>query len=275
MDPMLENLFRNAPKLDVRGEHFSVLEELRNPGYAIPEIATSAFVDQFLPPLRPGINVKDIVKSLKRDGLLGSKGRRRRSRASLRNGAKKRVVDAPACLAEIFDKATSAVSQSAIELKQTIKMLMLPKYQNPEGAITRSSACLALRNATERRSVDRGNDPASLSWFDIALTAEFCKASCDASSKSVSRRPSYSSSISYCLQNANRIIHNIQRIMARDPCRRLAFGITVEDTSIRLWFCSRSTPVVSEAFDFAAVSISHSLIIVYSIRYSIDRSQIC
>lgn len=41
--------------------------------------------------------------------------------------------------------------------------------------------------------------------------------------------------------------------MARDPSRRFSFGITVEHTNTRLWFCSRGTPVVSKSFDFMTV----------------------
>ena len=41
--------------------------------------------------------------------------------------------------------------------------------------------------------------------------------------------------------------------MRDDPCRRATFGMTIENTTTRLWFCCRSSVVVSEPFDFPSV----------------------
>ena len=57
-----------------------------------------------------------------------------------------------------------------------------------------------------------------------------------------------------CEQNTSNILYNIREVMSRDPSRRFAFGITVEDTNMRIWFCSRGSPIVSKAFDFTSVS---------------------
>lgn len=62
------------------------------------------------------------------------------------------------------------------------------------------------------------------------------------------------------LKNTSKIVLNIQHTMALDPCRRFTFGITVEGTSARLWFCSRATPVVSEVFDIVKVCVSYQLV---------------
>ena len=197
LDPIVEGLYEDlisrewnssiASASNNKEERFSIVEEIRNPGYAVPEIAASAFLDHLLPPLQPDISVKDVLKTLKKDGLLASKGRRKHSRTSPRHSRKKMAINTLAYLAEIFDKATSAASRSTPCLEQTIEMLMLPKrQQNSDGAVTRSSACFALKNAVGVRSSTKRNGPTSLSWFDIALTAEFSKTNCDTSSKSVS-----------------------------------------------------------------------------------------
>ncbi|KAL5525387.1 hypothetical protein ACEPAF_9257 [Sanghuangporus sanghuang] len=52
-------------------------------------------------------------------------------------------------------------------------------------------------------------------------------------------------------KNVRKVISNIQLAMVRDPSRRFSFGITVENADIRLWFCSRSSRVVSKPFDFS------------------------
>ena len=41
--------------------------------------------------------------------------------------------------------------------------------------------------------------------------------------------------------------------MRDDPCCRAMFGMTIENTTTRLWFCCRSSIVVSEPFDFFSV----------------------
>ncbi|KAL5496151.1 hypothetical protein ACEPAH_3068 [Sanghuangporus vaninii] len=91
-----------------------------------------------------------------------------------------------------------------------------------------------LREAEERARLSTSIGDKTRWWYDIALTTEFKKG------ESLEERH----------DNVSRIIFNIQQTMTLDPCRRFAFGITVENTGMRLWFCSRATPVVSEVFNF-------------------------
>ncbi|OCB90616.1 hypothetical protein A7U60_g2134 [Sanghuangporus baumii] len=214
-------------------DRFSILEELRDPGYAIPEITTSSFSGHLLPPLRDGINVKDVVASLKREGLIDSEEGQMWLKTGTRSATGGGNTFAP--LVEIFDKAISAVSATTPHLEQVIEMILLPnRHRRSDRRIRLPSACFVLKSSRERTSARKKNAPLSLSWSDFALTMELKKSSSDAS----------------CKSNASRVIHSIQRNMAHDPCRRFSFGITVENTSMRLWFCSRATPVVSEEFDF-------------------------
>jgi hypothetical protein len=41
--------------------------------------------------------------------------------------------------------------------------------------------------------------------------------------------------------------------MQEDPRRRATFGMTIENSTTRVWFCCRSSVIVSEAFDFIDV----------------------
>ena len=41
--------------------------------------------------------------------------------------------------------------------------------------------------------------------------------------------------------------------MRDDPCRRATLGMTIENAMTRIWFCCRSSVIVSEGFDFIAV----------------------
>jgi hypothetical protein len=48
--------------------------------------------------------------------------------------------------------------------------------------------------------------------------------------------------------------------MREDPCRRFAFGITIEDTQLRLWLSNRAFLAVTEPINCFEV---HHLIALY------------
>ena len=54
--------------------------------------------------------------------------------------------------------------------------------------------------------------------------------------------------------------------MRDDPRRRASFGITVENSTTRVWFCCRSCVVVSEAFDFINVRL-------FLLKFALDRHE--
>ncbi|KAI0797194.1 hypothetical protein C8Q75DRAFT_888257 [Abortiporus biennis] len=67
----------------------------------------------------------------------------------------------------------------------------------------------------------------TVSWYDIAVSAEFKKAN---------KRDALEDSMHHVLRS--------------DPSRRFTYGFTIEDTDMRLWFCSRSAVIASTPFDF-------------------------
>jgi len=56
-------------------------------------------------------------------------------------------------------------------------------------------------------------------------------------------------------QNVCKVIWSAHHIMRTDPCRRFTFGITVEDSQMRLWFFARSHVMVTHPFNFLIVSV--------------------
>jgi hypothetical protein len=48
--------------------------------------------------------------------------------------------------------------------------------------------------------------------------------------------------------------------MRDDLRRRATFGMTIENTTTRLWFCCRSMVLVSEAFNFIDVRVFKKLV---------------
>ncbi|CCL99699.1 uncharacterized protein FIBRA_01720 [Fibroporia radiculosa] len=71
-------------------------------------------------------------------------------------------------------------------------------------------------------------------WKDIALCAEYKK---------------------YALKETKddvvaKVIWGMHHCMREDPRRRFTFGLTVEDSEMRLWYVSRTDVMVTQAFDF-------------------------
>lgn len=49
-------------------------------------------------------------------------------------------------------------------------------------------------------------------------------------------------------------LEDVENLMFKDPARRFRFGITITNTSTRLWFLSRAQCFVSKPFNFITVS---------------------
>ncbi|KAL5496161.1 hypothetical protein ACEPAH_3078 [Sanghuangporus vaninii] len=215
-------------------------EELSNPGYVFPMIEACAFVDHLLPPLRHGVDVKNIVSMLRKKGHIDSTGRWKDFRG-VSGGKRRKKSDCFAPLVDIFEKATSVASAKASHLEQVLEMVLIPERSKDgrgsgsRGSTSSETACFVLKDREEQTAGASAEKRTISSWFDIALTAGL-------------RRTSSQES---CVKNARKIVSNIQLAMVRDPGRRFSFGITVENTSMRLWFCSRASPVVSKPFDFS------------------------
>ena len=67
-------------------------------------------------------------------------------------------------------------------------------------------------------------------------------------------------------QNTAKNLWSMHHIMRSDPRRRFAFGITIEDLTMRLWFCDRALVLVSEPINLhqvrVALSLSVSLVLI-------------
>ncbi|KAF8579524.1 hypothetical protein K439DRAFT_1620467 [Ramaria rubella] len=72
------------------------------------------------------------------------------------------------------------------------------------------------------------------SWEDIAIPLEYKKGS---------QTPDRS-------DNERKIIWSMHHILRNDPCRRFTYGITIENTEMRVWLCHRSATLVTASFNF-------------------------
>ncbi|EGO00860.1 hypothetical protein SERLA73DRAFT_105307, partial [Serpula lacrymans var. lacrymans S7.3] len=78
------------------------------------------------------------------------------------------------------------------------------------------------------------NKNPAISWDDIAVATEFKKKAGDDDID----------------DNVRKIVWSLHHILRSDPCRRFAFGITVEANQMRFWFANRSTVFTTKPFDF-------------------------
>ncbi|KAL5525388.1 hypothetical protein ACEPAF_9258 [Sanghuangporus sanghuang] len=90
-------------------EFIDFKEELNNPGYVFPVIETRAFVDHLLPPLRKGVNVKNVKSTLKKRGYIDASSKWK-DLWTVSGGKRRKKHDTFAPLVDIFEKATSVAS---------------------------------------------------------------------------------------------------------------------------------------------------------------------
>ncbi|KAG2127699.1 hypothetical protein DEU56DRAFT_915674 [Suillus clintonianus] len=97
---------------------------------------------------------------------------------------------------------------------------------------------LSQRNNTSRPDgylvLNNNKTEPNIHWFDIAVPFEFKK----------------EQDIESLRDNKQKIIWSLHSIMREDPLRRFAFGITIEDTQLRLWLSNRAFLVVTEPINF-------------------------
>ena len=56
-------------------------------------------------------------------------------------------------------------------------------------------------------------------------------------------------------QNVSKICWNMYQVMHEDPRRRFVHAFTIENTSMRIWFASRTEMIVSKWFNFITVRV--------------------
>lgn len=93
-------------------------------------------------------------------------------------------------------------------------------------------------------------------WTNVVASGEYMKTDSKENRRDVSVvwicHPSVANSAT--VKNMFKVTTSMAECMCRDPRRRFTFAYTVEDTSMRLWYCDRGQIVVSDAFNFITVS---------------------
>ncbi|KAI5115744.1 hypothetical protein M0805_002822 [Coniferiporia weirii] len=221
-----EHAYRNGTLDEKRA---AILSDL---GQSIPEVDLDFFTNNVLPPLRDGFNVDEIVTSLESEEII--KGGRWKwfeedpmRKESTETEAFKPVVD-------IFESIVRAANGKSHGHEQTLALRMAPNSIPVSERLnrTRPDGYMILKEAEDKFG---SNEKARRSWYDLALTLEVKKDGTDPLERD---------------DNVSKQIYSMQHTMSIDPCRRFAFGITIENANMRLWFCSRAVMLVTKAFNF-------------------------
>ena len=125
-----------------------------------------------------------------------------------------------------------------------------------------------------RKASSKTSSRAKSSFYDMAFPAEFKKRSGNAELIDVCP----ASSISFIpptipSQDMPKVLYSMQHMMAVDAHRRFIFGITIKDTSLRLWYANRSILVSSAPVDIAQVATT-SLFIFQHLSASIGKDTV-
>ncbi|KAK2459545.1 hypothetical protein APHAL10511_008424 [Amanita phalloides] len=206
----------------------AVLDNFRS----VQEIDIQTFITSFLPPCPSGINLQGIFRSLHYS--LGLQRIRGHEGASyywdvFETEPAAFTVAEGATFDKLMEIYNAVIEEAAISRETRITKLCLNPNKVPSlnrTHATRPDGCMIL---TRPCMGDHVQD----CWEDVAVTMEFKK-----------RNDEFD-----CIDNIEKQIFSMQQVMAFDPCRRFTFGLTIENTDVRLWFCSRSMTAVSKTFD--------------------------
>ncbi|KAI0916492.1 hypothetical protein AcV5_002972 [Taiwanofungus camphoratus] len=197
-------------------------ELFRDMGGLAPQITVDFFLENILPPLPKELDVDEVVTALKERGHITHLNRwdgfAIDPADSIEHEGK---TFAPL---EVMANAIAEVAASLTGVDSVLEFQNNP-HLGPSWVDSRSrpDGYFVLR---DRRS--------GIRWADIGVSCEYHKwVEMDTER-----------------DNVQKVIWSMEHCMRDDPRRRFTFGLTIEDTQMKLWFCSRAGLLVSEPFNF-------------------------
>ncbi|KAG2125306.1 hypothetical protein DEU56DRAFT_825606 [Suillus clintonianus] len=138
----------------------------------------------------------------------------------------------PASSKESVEDAFKPLGRIIAEILAEVPKRGVSFLANPNGTP------LSERNNTSRPDgylvLNNNKTEPKIHWFDIAVPLEFKK----------------EQNIQSLWDDEKKIFWSLHNIMREDPLRRFAFGITIEDTQLRLWLSNRALLAVTEPINF-------------------------
>ncbi|KAF9807203.1 hypothetical protein IEO21_08318 [Rhodonia placenta] len=202
----------------------AVMQDL---GTTIPEVKPEFFRRYLLPRLPAGVNIDQLVKKLCKKGEI--KGNRW---AKFEEDPKNSPQCEDGCFRSLTDvtRAIAKVARTMTRDKQLFEFV-----QNPDDAP--ESNMRTSKSRPDGFFICKSAPKGKFRWMDIALSAEFKKLDRVATRDDL-------------WQDVQKVIWSMHHCMREDARRRFTYGLTIENRTMRMWFCSRTELLVSKPIDF-------------------------
>ncbi|KAJ7625033.1 hypothetical protein DFH06DRAFT_746110 [Mycena polygramma] len=226
--PLATNADYQSDNLDKRRD--AVLKEI---GDSIPEVSIAFFLDSVLPPISPG-DIDKVETSLRRGGHLPkSGGWKAFPKAPSEMTEREDAVFAP--LDSIWKNVVKFASrENVLDRSPTLDFGQYPNdtpVSDGDDLARPDGWCALADEETIQMLEDLG---IAYSHYSNVVLWEFKK----------------NSTPRDFFDNIRKVVWSCHQTLLTDPRRRFVTGITIEDTSMRAWYFSRTDIMATECFDF-------------------------
>ena len=246
-------------------QKIAVLNDLGN----IPEITVDFMLDHIVP--NSGINVERTMQKLRREGVLldiGWKVFKNALPKSSPDNEQKVFLKMGTIYQEIIASTRFDVGHSRTP---TLFMGTCPDIAplSETSVRSRPDGCGQLNTShpihtSQCGYPSRSRDKGEYHWFNIAYVEEYKKRNTRSELSNVCL-PFILSLTWFTIidfQNILKILWSLHHMMHVDRRRRFAFGVTIENTDTRIWFCCRQIVLVTHRFDLMKASVGPLLLLL-------------
>ncbi|KAJ3557298.1 hypothetical protein NM688_g1546 [Phlebia brevispora] len=194
------------------------------------QVPIQSFLDYALPPLRRDLDPEKIIKKMVDTGMKSS-----HRPITLQDRWRGSPVDPAFGKGEtstVFGRMEDVISttiQASRPSAKDVQVLPFVFRDNHAGVFS---------------SLDRKTDMFPDAYWQLDTVTE-----CSWSTIAVSGEYKKGESESDQQDNVVKVTSSMHNCLRKDPCRRFTLGFTIENTTMRLWYCDRSQIVCSEPFN--------------------------
>ncbi|KAF9802212.1 hypothetical protein IEO21_09942 [Rhodonia placenta] len=196
---------------------------MKDLGTTAPEVDADFFQTYLLPRLPVGVDINQVVNKLHEKHIEGNRWMAFRKDPKNADGSE-----------NVCFKSLETVAAAIAEVASTMtgKKQLLEFVQNPNDAP--ESSTRTSKSRPDGFFIRNSGPEGKFRWMDIALSAEYKKVE-NAKTKD---------------DDVRKVIWSMHHCMREDARRRFTYGLTIENRTMRMWFCSRTELLVSEPIDF-------------------------
>ncbi|EED78862.1 predicted protein [Postia placenta Mad-698-R] len=199
---------------------------MKDLGTTAPEVGADFFRTYLLPRLPTGVDINQVVNKLHEKHIKGNRW------VAFLKDPKDADGSENVCFKSL---ETVAAAIGEVASTMTGKKQLLKFVQNPNDAP--ESSTRTSKSRPDGFFIRNSGPEGKFRWMDIALSAEYKKVE-NAKTKDD------------LWQDVRKVIWSMHHCMREDARRRFTYGLTIENRTMRMWFCSRTELLVSKPIDF-------------------------